>query len=401
VLLDCGIKRTVSAAGIGEYPLLTRGLIARLSTVLLSHLHEDHCAALPLLLAQGYKGQVLASGWTAARTPRVVDQWSQYVTSVSGQLPFSFSHLEGLHLTSLPGSETEGQYREGDLQINWGRTGHIPGSLWFDLVWEGERYFYSGDWCPGGSLLEADLPPKGERAVAMIDATYGMDNTSRSNYEEALWEACLGVVSQGGRALLPMPSIGRCQEWLALLASKESVLAELGVSVVVDQSVLGGLIEYRASEDWLHASGRATLKNFPTKMIKVRAPKDPWPSVGQPGIWIASEGMVGTSSSQVAIAAIADDPASGVFLTGHQAPGTPGADILAGRRRDLRCQIRFARLKVHPSLRDNLTLLERVQPRRVVLVHASSDQAAPLADHLRSLGYDVVLPSPGDVIRLS
>lgn len=400
VLLDCGVKRGVSGAQIGEYPLLSRPLIERLRTVLLTHLHEDHCAALPMLLAQGYKGQVLASAWTAARTPGAVNKWSQYVTKVGGQLPYTSSHLEALRLTSLPGSETGGEHHEGDLQIRWGRTGHIPGSLWFDLIWEGERCFYSGDWCPGSALLAADLPAAGDHTIAIIDAAYGMDNTSRTDCEEALWDACLGILKQGGRALLPMSASGRSQEWLTLLASRANVLGELGASVVVDQAILGGLIEYRASEDWLHADGLTTLKAFPAKMIKVRSPKNPWPADGQPALLIASDVMLATASGQEALAAIADDPASGVFLTGHQAPGTPGAELLAGRRTGLSCQVRFARLKVHPSLSDNLALLKRVQPRLVVLVHAVPERVSPLAEHLRGLGYDVVLPRPGDVVSI-
>jgi len=400
VLLDCGVKRTVSAEQIGEYPLLSRPLIGRLRTVLLSHLHEDHSAALPMLLAQGYKGKVLAAGWTAARTPKVVDRWSQYVSNISGQLPFSFSHLEALRLTSLPGSEIGGDHQEGDLKIEWGRTGHIPGSLWFDLTWRGERYFYSGAYCPGSSLLAADLPPAGERAVAIIDAASGMDQTNRSDYEESLWGRCLDALKQGGRVLLPMPAFGRNQEWLAFLAGRASTLHELGVTVVVDQSILGGLIEYRASENWLHAEGSAILRGFPVKMIKIKAPSDPWPLSGQSAIMITSDGILATASSLDALAAIGDDSASVVILTGPAAPGTVEAELMAGRRTDLRCQVQFARLKIHPSLHENLVLLKRLQPRLVVLVHADPERASPMAEHLRGLGYRVALPRPGDLVNL-
>ncbi|MEI0737273.1 hypothetical protein VQ056_12385 [Paenibacillus sp. JTLBN-2024] len=44
--------------GTGQYPLLEENLIPGLTAVFLSHAHEDHSMALPLLYKHGYRGEI-------------------------------------------------------------------------------------------------------------------------------------------------------------------------------------------------------------------------------------------------------------------------------------------------------------------------------------------------------
>ena len=58
LLLDCGVKKE----GNGEYPLIEPAVVPQLDAVLLSHAHEDHSVAIPLLYKLGYTGEV----WTTS-----------------------------------------------------------------------------------------------------------------------------------------------------------------------------------------------------------------------------------------------------------------------------------------------------------------------------------------------
>lgn len=46
--------------GTGQYPLIEPEIVPQLDAVLLSHAHEDHSVAIPLLYKMGYQGEV----WT-------------------------------------------------------------------------------------------------------------------------------------------------------------------------------------------------------------------------------------------------------------------------------------------------------------------------------------------------
>lgn len=396
VLLDCGVKRVITPNQVGQYPLLTPELARRLRLALLSHVHEDHAAALPLLPASGYTGKISASEWTALRAADYVRKWQTYATAQGGQIPFSPADTDRLQLEPLPGLGADGACEVNGIHVRWGRTGHIPGSLWFDLQWHGVTCFYSGDWCPGSALLGADLPPTGRRTVAIIDAAYGTDRRTRAEYEAELWEAALAVLKRGGRVLLPMPGSGRTQDWLLFLAGQSAVLRELGAPVWVEPSLLAALEEYRLALPWLHADGSAILESLPHNLFQPPGPA----SAAGPAVWLVADGMLTGESGLQALATVAGDPRSAVFLTGHQAPGTPGAELLAGRLPAICCQVAFYRLKVHPSLTENLDLLARVEPDQVILAHAAPERASPLAEHLQSLGYAAVLPRPGESFAL-
>ena len=66
ILLDCGVKREITEYSVGDYPVLTQEFVSKLKFVLLSHAHEDHSAALPLIYSLGYKGKVYATKETIA-----------------------------------------------------------------------------------------------------------------------------------------------------------------------------------------------------------------------------------------------------------------------------------------------------------------------------------------------
>ena len=94
ILLDCGVKREINGDKIGDYPLLTKDFVSKIKFVLLSHAHEDHSAALPLLYNLGYEGKVYTSTPTAAATLKFVNKWRNFVKDNNGTTPFNDEDVE-------------------------------------------------------------------------------------------------------------------------------------------------------------------------------------------------------------------------------------------------------------------------------------------------------------------
>lgn len=145
-LVDCG-----KMAGAAQpYPNLSPEQIQSLQYVFLTHSHADHTGALPWLLEQGFAGTIIASDETF------------------GQLPFSLPDTRPLRSFRPP---------EG-LTLHWGRSGHCPGSVWYEFGLEGQTLLFSGDYTERSLVYETDPIRRTRAELAVIDCAYGVDPRS-------------------------------------------------------------------------------------------------------------------------------------------------------------------------------------------------------------------------------
>lgn len=117
-LVDCG---KMADTPDDPYPHLSRAQIQDADTVFLTHSHADHSGALPWLYANGFCGRVIA----AAETLR--------------QLPFVVQN--GCALETLC---PDGAGQVQSLSVQWGRSGHCAGSVWYHFAEGGKSIFFSG-----------------------------------------------------------------------------------------------------------------------------------------------------------------------------------------------------------------------------------------------------------------
>ncbi|WP_260985478.1 MBL fold metallo-hydrolase [Paenibacillus xylanexedens] len=156
LLLDCGVKK----GGAGEYPLLDQEIVPQLNAVLLSHAHEDHSVAIPLLYNLGYQGEV----WTTRETREQLDTyfkaWRSNTERAGYAVPYEESDVQSIRYRYLEQEAACGVWFEliPGVWAIWGRTGHLAGSVWFAIEMEDQRIFYSGDYTSESMLLQEDDP---------------------------------------------------------------------------------------------------------------------------------------------------------------------------------------------------------------------------------------------------
>lgn len=184
-LVDCG-----KLAGSAQpYPNLTAERIRSLQYVFLTHSHADHTGALPWLLEQGFAGTIAASDETF------------------GQLPFSLPDTTPLRSFRPP---------EG-LRLRWGRSGHCPGSIWYEFGLEGQTLLFSGDYTEASLVYETDPIRRTRAELAVIDCAYGADPRSPEVLRFDFLTRMAALLASGKPVLLPVPKYGRGLELLALL----------------------------------------------------------------------------------------------------------------------------------------------------------------------------------------
>lgn len=195
-LVDCGI---MAGEANGGYPRLTQEQIRRLKCVFLTHSHADHTGALPWLRSLGYTGPVVASRHTLE------------------QLPF---HVEaGLPLEEIC---PHGEGIFGGIRIQWGRSGHCVGIVWYRLSTEGRTILFSGDYTEHTQAYTFEPIRRQTADIAVLDCAYGQDSSEYEDSCKTLISRVEQLLGTYGLLVFPVPKYGRGLELLRLFRASRA-----------------------------------------------------------------------------------------------------------------------------------------------------------------------------------
>ena len=242
-LVDCG--KMADTPG-DPYPRLTPEQIHSLDAVFLTHSHADHTGALPWLYENGFQGTVIAAAETLC------------------QLPFSVQR--GQTLEGLCPNRT-GQFQ--NLFIQWGRSGHCTGSVWYRFTENGKSVFFSGDYTEDTQVYVCDPIRNQYAALAVLDCAYGLDETSYEASCDRLVQKTEELLSTHKLLLFPVPKYGRGLEILKLFSDRLS-----GVSYYADALFLQNFAEQDAGGFWY-------------RLVKINAPVCPYDEQTQGIIFVS------------------------------------------------------------------------------------------------------------------
>lgn len=332
LLLDCGVKKE----GNGEYPLIESEVVPQLDAVLLSHAHEDHSVAIPLLYKLGYTGEVWTTSETKEQLTTYFRSWRNNMERAGQSLPYDETDEKRIRYRFLE-DEVEREYWYELLpgvSVMWGRSGHLAGSVWFVLEMEDKRILYSGDYTSESMLLQADDVADGLRQadlkrqrqrlkevmpvasvvggaqrlswssnasvtsssqaveyaplevqmesvirldLAIIDAAYGTDRDTQADKLQQLESTIQNALHQGGKVLLPMPAVGRGQE-LILWAQQRFA----DVPLIVEQRLVEGMKQLHRASFWLRELEGEVTESVPAHRIATFLSGEGWERVSSP-----------------------------------------------------------------------------------------------------------------------
>lgn len=236
ILIDCGMFQ-------GEHDLeeenrANLGFDPRhIDVLLLTHAHLDHCGRIPLLVKQGFRGEIITTSATrelarlvlmdaaglqveeakrAARrhlrkgnpmpaplydVPDVLDAMERFGRRARFQQPIELA--EGITAT-------------------FGDAGHILGSAWVLLEIEEEgrrkRVVFSGDLGNRGKPIINGPTPAPQADYIVMESTYGdREHKPLDTSVEELKEAILDTLERGGNVVIPTFALERAQDLLYFL----------------------------------------------------------------------------------------------------------------------------------------------------------------------------------------
>ncbi|WP_343051256.1 MBL fold metallo-hydrolase [Phyllobacterium pellucidum] len=310
IVCDVGIK--VGAVGREYYPAIDDDQISRVDALFISHAHEDHIGGLSWLQSRGFRGQVYMTAETLSEAPAMLEQ---YAGNGSGR---SFPvNLQGIR-TFFAGDEID----VGDIRIATGRSGHVPGGVWFGAEAGGSNVVYTADVVPESNVLAMDAISRCDLLV--LDASYGADPISGNERSQAIRD---WIGNRQAGCLLPIPLSGKPLELMAILQGRFAIHASMREPIAA---------QIAASDAFLPGIA-PVLQACLNRALDWRE-EAPFPDC--PLLTYDGMGSAGPSVRAICRAAEQNLP---ILLTGHIPPNTPASRLFSAKRAE------WIRLPTHPT----------------------------------------------------
>ncbi len=244
VLIDCGLYqgghelREENRKPFGFDP-------AAVDYLLLTHAHLDHCGRIPLLVQQGFRGEIITTAASRELARLVMldsaslqeheAEWQSRKAARHGekgeQVTPLYTLLDALNSLDYFGRTAQYgkplQLDEG-IQATFVDAGHILGSacVLLELEEDGQqrRVLFSGDLGYSNRAILRDSAPPPAADVVVMETTYGdrLHKQLQPSIDE-LYEAVSDTFQRGGNVIIPSFALERTQE--ILYAFREGIMS--------------------------------------------------------------------------------------------------------------------------------------------------------------------------------
>jgi metallo-beta-lactamase family protein len=426
ILVDCGLFQGFKQLRLrnwAPFPLSP----ATIQAVVLTHAHLDHSGAIPLLVKQGFRGQVFC-------TPPTRDLCEVLLTD-SGSLQerdaeFANRHGFSKHHPALPLYTRadadaalprfrplpmeQAQRLPGGATLRFHPAGHILGAAMADIVLpDGRRLLFSGDLGRPGDPLMPD-PERIEVADwLVVESTYGDRRHATEDPEEAIGEVIRRTAARGGTVVVPAFAVGRTQTLLWHLSRLKATRRIPDLPIFLDSPMAQEASDIFTAHPGAHRLSHAEAKRafavarYVRDADESRALDNPVPKV-----IVSAAGMATGGRVLHHLKAFAPDRRNTILMTGFQAGGTRGAAMLAGAEQvkihgayvPIRAEVRnLDMLSAHADADEIMAWLGgfRRPPSRTFVTHGEPAAADALRRRIaEELGWDVHVPEQGETADL-
>lgn len=405
---------------------------------IVTHAHHDHIGALPVLIE--HFPHVMVHMTRATRDlaefvlPASIRVQRRKLREGSSNHPPLFdeeqleiiSYLYLTHELETPFDVT-GLRAKTPVKAQFYYSGHILGSAGVLLTYEKDgaerRVFYSSDTnLRSQAIIPGGRYPDDPVDVLILESTLGADpeaeQTTRRTEERKFAEAIQRVLERNGTVLVPVFALGRAQEVLALIdrfKQRGYIPADVPVYTA------GGM---RAIADIYDTSRYYTPRLNPDfQVFGVAQRRMPRSQVAKrnalegPSIHVVSSGMMfeGSLSNWVA-QHLVEDEENAIFLVGFAKEDSPAHRLLEAASngtdgvlldprmgmQPLHCDVQRFRFSGHSHRRDLIELVEKLKPKKVILVHGDRDARQWMADNIKFFypEVEIFLPEVGAPIEV-
>lgn len=312
-IVDCGIMRGAK----DPYPRLTAEQIRAAKYLFFTHMHEDHIGAFGWLVENGFRGLAVAS----AETIKALPEYNRTLV-----LPQSF-----------------GRVNLGAVCVEYGRSGHCAGALWYQIKTDSSNVLFSGDYCEN-SLFNVDKISGREAELAVLDCAFGNMPYVRVEQEGKITKFAQEVLRKGS-LLLPVPKNGRAADLICLLG-------DLKCNFFVDAKLRSFFAAQEKNNYWIPKAISAKIEAL------IYRPQN----TELPGTYFIADAQLNTAAGAKAAREILGFGGK-ILLTGHTDFGSEAERLVSA---GLASEIAFS---AHSCMNDDKLLISRNNFGNVVYNH--------------------------------
>ena len=426
VLIDCGLQQGRDERDNRELDF-NPGYI---DAVVVTHAHIDHSGRIPLLVKQGFTGNIYCTRLTgqllsimlrdSAHIQESDAQWLNQKGKRAGREPVeplytvadaeaALSHV----VTCEYGDELE---IEPGVRVRFTDAGHLLGSasveMWLTEGGETRKIVFSGDIGNRDQPIIRDPSYITEADYVLTESTYGDRNHDMEEdpeYTEKLAAIIDDTLGRGGNVIIPSFAVGRTQELLYFIREmKEQGMVKSVPSfpVYVDSPLAGeatkifsGDLHGYLDEEAIEALKGGALFQFPGLNITETSEESKALNMDKvPKVIISASGMCDAGRIRHHLKHNLWRKESSVVFVGYQGEGTLGRRLLDGVKsvklfgEEIAVRARIVNFHGLSSHADRDGLLRWIdhfdpKPREVFVVHGDVQVTDIYAQTLRERGF--------------
>lgn len=441
ILVDYGMQQGVDVFENVELPVSA----SMIDYVLLTHAHVDHSGMLPLLYANGFRGQIFATYATSdlcsimlrdcAHIQQAECEWKNRKNKRSAgtemlEPMYTMEDADGTIklLTPVRYGDTV-ELCEG-IRVRFTDIGHLLGSasieVWVDEDGERRKIVFSGDIGNKSQPLIKDPMPTEDADYVVMESTYGdrLHSKERVDYVKELAQILEETFDKKGNVVIPSFAVGRTQEILYFIRQiKEDKLVKNypDFPVYVDSPLAveaTGIFQKNIADcfdEEAMAIVRRGINPITFKGLNLAITSDESKMINfddTPKVIISASGMCEAGRIRHHLKHNLWRQECTILFVGYQAIGTLGRMLvdgtpevkLFGETINVRAQIKtLAGLSGHADKNGLIEWLQsfKKMPAKVFIVHGEDSVTESFAACLRDeYGYDTYAPYSGAVYDL-
>jgi len=414
ILVDCGAFSDAGSDILPPHP-------DRISFMILTHAHSDHCGLIPELFREGFQGAVYCATPTGKIVPRMLKMARSFKRD---RVP---REIYNLALGSIQGVEFGKWIREKNISFRFRRAEHLLGAGFVEININNKsekiRMVFSGDLGSGNSILLQPLESCEEADFVVMESTYGgrIRNKSAEEGREEFALAVSDALKRGGDVLIPAFTLGRTQEVIAVLElyRKRGVIPE-NTLIYSDSPTANGISDiFRNNRSCLNsmAVNERFLETSALREVKSKSSLEVHGRRHRPSVFISSSGNLDYANSPRHLMRMFDDERNLLCLVGWQSPRSLGRRLQNGEdpvlvrysekgkynKKWIRPELEvrtFHCFSGHADQSGLLAWLENINGiKKLFLVHGDYDQALALKGKIKNI--NVIIPERGERVELS